>query len=124
MGAGAKTDPSKIRTGPLSKTKNCPLARNVRRRLRQDKASADILCVYSEELPAGRSYEMISLSVSGPEPGDDPESCLDKDDATADRQGMKKRVNGSLVTVTGIFGFMLAGLVINDIVARAAADSE
>ncbi len=124
MGAGAKTDPSKIRIDLLSRTKNCPLARNVRRRLRQDKAFADILCVYSEELPAGQSHETISVSGAGLKPGDDTELCLDNGDATAERKGMIKRVNGSLVTVTGIFGFMLAGLVINDMMARAAADPE
>ena len=33
----------------------------------------------------------------------------------------KKQINGSAVHITGIFGFTLAGLVIQDIVARSKA---
>ena len=52
MGAGAKTDPSKIRIGFLSKTKNCPLARAVRRRLRNDNFTTDI-CLRIQRGTAG-----------------------------------------------------------------------
>ncbi|MBN2159456.1 MAG: tRNA threonylcarbamoyladenosine dehydratase [Spirochaetes bacterium] len=94
MGAAAKIDPSKIRSGPLSKTRNCPLARNVRKGLRQKNISADFSCVYSEELPAA------------PPAGSA---------ASPDRAKAKKQANGSLVHITGIFGFTLASMVINDI---------
>ena len=37
----------------------------------------------------------------------------------ADWCAMKKRVNGALVHVTGVFGFTLASMVIRDIMRRA-----
>jgi tRNA A37 threonylcarbamoyladenosine dehydratase len=105
MGAAARTDPSKIKTAPLSKTHGCPLARSVRRRLRQKGVDGEIVCVYSDEMPAGASME------SAREPADD---CADG------QLSGKKRVNGSLVHITAIFGFTLAGMVIDDIVSSAA----
>lgn len=99
MGAAAKTDPTKVRVALLSKTKNCPLARTVRKRLRARNIPVDFPCVYSEELPVGQSVE---TAVRG---GANPEELF----------GAKKRTNGSLVQVTGVFGFTLASLVINDV---------
>ncbi len=100
MGAAAKTDPTRIRIDRLSKTRGCPLARTVRRRLRESNIEADFPCVYSEEPPIGESVET---------PGSGEGRC-----------GANKRTNGSLVHVTGTFGFMLAGLVINDLVKSSA----
>ncbi|MBN1498341.1 MAG: tRNA threonylcarbamoyladenosine dehydratase [Spirochaetes bacterium] len=104
MGAAAKTDPTMVRVALLSKTRNCPLARTVRRRLRERNCANDFICVYSEELPVGGSVE--ASAVTG---GIDPEGC-----------GKKKRTSGSLVHVTGVFGLTLAGLVINDIAGGQA----
>lgn len=97
MGAASKTDPSRIRTGLLSKTSGCPLARNVRKILRQNNISADFPCVFSVEPPAA------------------PHS-LPKGDPVG--RGQKRPVNGSLVHITGIFGFILASMVISDIAAN------
>ena len=103
MGAGSKLDPARIKTGILSNTINCPLARLVRRGLRRDGFSTDFQCVYSDELPLKHSTE----------------SCLDADSMETHEQCRRKqRVNGALVHVTAIFGFTLAGLVINDIVRK------
>ncbi|MBP7735059.1 MAG: tRNA threonylcarbamoyladenosine dehydratase [Spirochaetes bacterium] len=124
MGAGAKSDPSKIRIDLLSRTKNCPLARTVRRRLRQDSASTDIPCVYSEELPVQPAAETVCGSGDCPCARDRAKFCADHDEAPIDWCGMKKQINGALAHVTGTFGFMLAGMIINDIMARAAADAE
>lgn len=52
MGAGAKTDPTKVSVAPMSKTKICALARFVRKRLRQLEAPRSVFatpCVYSSE---------------------------------------------------------------------------
>jgi len=104
MGAAAKTDPTMVRIALLSKTRNCPLARTVRRRLRERNNAGDFICVYSEELPVGRPVE--ASAVAG---GIEPERC-----------GAKKRISGSLAHVTGVFGLTLAGLVINDIAGGQA----
>jgi tRNA threonylcarbamoyladenosine dehydratase len=117
MGAGAKTDPTKIKIDLLSKTKNCPLARNVRQRLRKKNISTDFLCVYSEEIPLDPAAETVCGSSDCPCARDREKFCAEHDEAPIDWCGMKKRINGALVHITGIFGFMLAGLVINDIIS-------
>jgi tRNA threonylcarbamoyladenosine dehydratase len=115
MGAGAKTDPAKIRIDYLSNTKNCPLARAVRRRLRKNNIDIKLPCVYSEELPVDPAAETVCGSGDCPCALDREKFCAEHDDAPIDWCGMKKQINGALVHVTGTFGFMLAGLVINDI---------
>jgi len=117
MGAAAKTDPTKIRIDLLSRTTNCPLARSVRQRLRKKNIAGDFLCVYSEELPVSPPPDAARAQEDNPR-GPGPEDfCAGHDDAPVDRRGAKKRINGSLVHVTGIFGFMLCGLIINDMVS-------
>ena len=51
MGAGAKTDITKIRIADISKTFNCPLAFVVRKRLRRMGIRKGLKAVFSEELP-------------------------------------------------------------------------
>ncbi len=90
MGAALRTDPSRIRVAPLMATRVCPLAANVRRRLRGLDAS-NMTCVYSEEAPAAV-----------------PDS----------RDDNGKSVLGSLPTVPAIFGMTIANLIIMDIVSK------
>ncbi len=98
MGAASRTDPARVRTAPLSKTHGCPLARTVRRRLKIEGIPSDFLCVYSDE-PATNAGGIERL-------GDD---------------GVRRKiVNGSLVQVTAVFGFALAGLVVNGIAGRGS----
>jgi tRNA A37 threonylcarbamoyladenosine dehydratase len=99
MGAASRIDPTRVRIAPLSKTHGCPLARVVRRRLKIEGIPSDFLCVYSDE-PATDA-------------GGQTERC--EDDG-----GRRKRVNGSLVQVTAVFGFALAGLVVNGIAGRGS----
>ena len=51
MGAGAKTDATKVRIADISKTFNCPLAFIVRKRLRRMGIRRGVTAVFSEELP-------------------------------------------------------------------------
>ena len=95
MGAAAKRDPTRVRVAPLGETKQCPLARLVRRGLREKGIDGSFLCVYSDEPPGDAASE----EETGPDGG-------------------RKRVNGALVQVTAVFGFTLAGLVINDLAGR------
>ncbi len=98
MGAGAKLDPTRVRVAPLSESSVCPLARAVRKRLGRRGVPRDFLCVYSDEMPR------------------DPAEAQ-----TADAGVQTKRVNGTVVHVTAVFGFTLAGLVVQDAMARATA---
>ena len=51
MGAGAKSDPTRIQISDISFTIYDPLARSVRRRLRMQGVSSGIPVVYSTEVP-------------------------------------------------------------------------
>lgn len=93
MGAALKQDPTKIQVAEFWKVSGCPLARALRQRFKKEKTfpSRKFTCVFSEELLKNQPTE----------------------------QPAADRGNGSLVQITGIFGFTLAGLVINDIARRA-----
>lgn len=119
MGAGAKLDPTQIKTGPLSRTRMCPLAKMVRKRLGKKCVTRDFLCVYSEEIPSEPATESLCGTgqcacthaiPTGPEAASSPDWCA-----------QKKRINGAAVHVTGAFGFALAGLVIQDVTRRAGS---
>lgn len=56
MGAGNKLDPTAFRVGDISETRICPLARAVRRRLRQEGIVSGVKAVYSLE-PPGKTVE-------------------------------------------------------------------
>ncbi|HOG64564.1 MAG TPA: tRNA threonylcarbamoyladenosine dehydratase [Spirochaetota bacterium] len=52
MGAAARTDPSRVVTGTIWETRNCPLATKVRQGLRRRGITAAIPVVFSPESPA------------------------------------------------------------------------
>jgi tRNA A37 threonylcarbamoyladenosine dehydratase len=104
MGAGAKVDPTLIRVGPASKTRDCPLARAVRKRLHAAGVLDDFLCVYSSETPLpSRGGTFCGSAVCACPDKNEKNLCLDK-----------ARINGSLAQVTAPFGATLAWLVIRD----------
>jgi tRNA A37 threonylcarbamoyladenosine dehydratase len=93
MGAGNKLDPTKIRLADIAKTQVCPLAREVRHRLRRQGIEKGILTVYSDE--TGRP----------PRP---PEPTS---------HGRARAVNGTISYLPPLFGLMLAGAVIQRLLA-------
>jgi tRNA A37 threonylcarbamoyladenosine dehydratase len=123
MGAAAKLDPTRVRVARLDQTHVCPLARHIRKMLRDRSVPADFLCVYSDELPIDPQARSLC--------GTDSCTCtLDRrahnrqageDGQASDWCAKKKRINGSLVHITGVFGFMLAGLVVQETRKRALA---
>jgi tRNA threonylcarbamoyladenosine dehydratase len=115
MGAGARSDPTRIKIDFISKTSGCPLARRVRKLLREKNITADIPCVYSDEQPVSPAVETLCGSGECVCVHDRASFCSENDTESIDWCGMKKQVNGALVHVTGVFGFMLAGMVIQDI---------
>ena len=95
MGAALKTDASKIKLGHLSNSKNCPLAKFIRKRLRKRGVDiSSINCVWSEE--------QINLSEEAIAPLEDNGTSL----------GRKRRTLGSLPTITAIFGLTIANQII------------
>jgi tRNA threonylcarbamoyladenosine dehydratase len=115
MGAGARSDSSRIKVDKLSKTINCSLARVVRKRLREKMVRTDFLCVYSTELPVEPAAESLCGSGACPCEADRAAAAAANPSAGIDWCARKKRINGALVHITGIFGFTLAGLIVRDI---------
>ncbi len=117
MGAGAKLDPTQIKVAKLSETCMCPLARMVRKRLGRRGVAADFLCVYSEEPPRDPATETFCGTgncACSPAPPKTEAATTENPDWCA----RKTRVNGTAVHITAVFGFMLAGLVIQDVTTR------
>jgi tRNA A37 threonylcarbamoyladenosine dehydratase len=98
MGAALRTDPTLIRVGPLSEVRNCPLAKKVRKFLRNRNIPVDFPCVYSIE-------SLTNLPDSAIAP-------LTESDTPIIDRGRLRRTIGSLPTLTGIFGLTLANSAI------------
>ncbi|OHB44463.1 MAG: hypothetical protein A2178_02360 [Planctomycetes bacterium GWC2_49_10] len=95
MGAAMRSDPSMVRLGPLKEVKNCPLARQMRKKLRQRELNLTFPCVYSLEPLGDFEFE------------EDPQTS----EQILER-GRKRRVLPSLPTLTGIFGLTAANWTI------------
>lgn len=64
MGAGNKTDLFSFRTGDISETTVCPLARAVRRELRRRGIEKGVKCVYSVQPPVSTDTQRTPKSVA------------------------------------------------------------
>ena len=106
MGAALKMDATKIQVAEFWKVKGCPLAKALRQKFKKSKdfPSKKFKCVYSEEL----------LENKGTDTFHETSTPL----AENDWHTKKVHTNGTIAHTTAIFGFMLAGLVIQDIVQK------
>ncbi len=91
MGAGNRIDPTQIKSGDLFESKNCRLAKVLRKKLRHTGITKGIKAVWSEEI--------------GHAPG-------------LMEEGKTRTINASISTIPGIFGLMLAGIIIQDLVSN------
>jgi tRNA A37 threonylcarbamoyladenosine dehydratase len=117
MGAALKLDPTKIQVAEFWKVKGDPLARALRNRFKRDKQfpKRKFQCVFSDELLENKGHNatcgtekcMCPKTKSGP---GDP-NLLNHEWCSS-----KAQINGTLSHITAIFGFMLAGLVLQDAV--------
>ena len=104
MGAGVKLDPQKIRIAVFWKVEGCRLGAALRQRLRKgEMPHKKFLCVYSEEIRENKGKKRSLENADEDGPFDKP------------------TVNGTLVHITAIFGFMLSGLVVQDVVNIVSA---
>jgi len=58
MGAGGKTDPTKVKIADISDTKECKFAQSVRKRLKREGIRYNVLTVYSEEIQPDNALKM------------------------------------------------------------------
>jgi len=95
MGAGNRLDPSCVKVADISQTIMCPLAKQMRMRLRKHHGiEKGVLTVYSDEYPAA------------PLP------------PQATSRGRARAVNGTISYMPPMFGYMLAGAVIKELLGK------
>ena len=124
MGAALKLDPSRIRTAEFWKVQGCPLAAALRRRLKTTAMPGKkFTCVFSDEVLENKGHLPSAPSTLG----DFTNEVLSSATPTAPTlpasvwDERKARINGTVVHVTAIFGFTLAGLVIQHLVGTQAS---
>ena len=116
MGAALKMDPTRIRVTEFWKVKGDPLARALRKKFKSlgQFPKRKFQCVYSDELLTNRGHnatcgtEQCMCPKAKMGPGDP--SLLNHEWCSS-----KAQINGTMAHVTAIFGFMLAGLVLQDV---------
>jgi tRNA A37 threonylcarbamoyladenosine dehydratase len=91
LGAGNCLDVSRVRVATLNQTQVCPLARELRRQLRERGAPLNYPVVYSDE---PRRPPLPHQPVDG------------------DTPGRPRAVNGTISYMPALFGVMLAGVII------------
>ncbi|WP_265426601.1 tRNA threonylcarbamoyladenosine dehydratase [Chryseobacterium sp. YIM B08800] len=94
MGAGGKSDPSKVIVRDISKTQHCHLARQIRKRLKKEKIDKGIRCVFSDEIQDEESLKMT------------------------DGSNFKRSFYGTISFLPAIFGLYAAAEVINHLVKK------
>lgn len=117
MGAALKMDPTAIRVGEFWSVKGCPLAKALRQLFKRKKTfpSKKFTCVFSEEL-------LQNKGVARPDSFGDPGAPVEGDQALAshDWNATKARINGTTSHIVAIFGFTIAGLVLQDACKKSA----
>ncbi len=88
MGAGGKTDPSKVMVRDISKTNNCFLAKQIRKKLKKEQIHKGFRCVFSTEIQDENSLKMT------------------------DGSNYKKSFYGTISYMSAIFGLYAAAEVI------------
>jgi len=115
MGAALKVDPTRVRVDEFWNVQGCPLARKIRKLIRKlGKPGKPFMCVYSDEVmeniilnePTDKEQLPEVKDTTGP---GDPELV------NHDWSDKKAVINGSLAHITAIFGFTLAGLIIQEL---------
>lgn len=94
MGAGGKLDPTQIQVVDISKTKNCPMAYYVRKRLRYEGIKTGVTAVFSTEMP-NRNSIMLT-----------------------DGSNFKKSAFGTISYIPAAFGLTCASVVVRDLTAE------
>lgn len=95
MGAGNKLDPTRVRLADIAQTCQCTLASVMRKRLKKRGISTGVLTVFSDE--PGRA-PLPPEPVAG--------------------RGRARAVNGTISYMPPIFGLMLAGGVVQQLIAE------
>lgn len=112
MGAANKLDPSKIQVNDISATRNCRMARSMRKILRKSGITSGVQVVYSteEHRELGPSSEACGIDFIGPSHEEQIFRCEHR-----------RVILGSISYLPSIFGLTMAGVVINDLLKQYPA---
>lgn len=105
MGAAGKMDAGQVRTGDISETRICPLAKFVRSRLRRRGVFEGIPCIWS--LEQGDA--------------DRPDAAPESENVTSphdERHSRKRNTLASQMTMPGVFGYGLASMILDHIISK------
>jgi tRNA A37 threonylcarbamoyladenosine dehydratase len=118
MGAAARLDPTRVRSADLCETHMDPLARHVRKLLRQqhgievhEKRPLGVTAVFSDEPP-------IAPSAVGYDRGQGFRCVCPNGDNGLHSCEKRSRIEGSAAFVTGAFGLACAGVVVRSLIGR------
>lgn len=98
MGAGNRLDPTKLRVGDIFETRNCPLARIMRKELRK-RGVPSLKVVYSEEEALSPREEEKCASEAAP-------------------SGPRRDTPGSMAFVPAAMGLAMASEIVRDLLAK------
>ncbi len=105
MGAANKLDPTKIEVSDISATKNCRMARSMRKILKNSGITSGVQVVYSTELH--RELDPATSNACGADC-----ICPNRSEQTF-RCEHRRVILGSISFIPSIFGLTMAGVVIN-----------
>lgn len=127
MGAALKMDPTRVKVAEFWKVKGCPLARALRDKFKRKKLKPykKIQCVYSDELLKNRGENSSCGTAACMCPkvrNEHSEAELENAELVGHEWcSSKAQINGTMAHATAIFGFTIAGLVMQDIYQKALA---
>ena len=113
MGAALKMDPTRIQVAEFMKVRGCPLGRALRKKMKHQKVrpAKKFLCVYSDEvLPNLGEADVDGYETTIAESTTTQEG---REDLLSHNWNERKaQINGTMSHITAMFGFMLAGLIV------------
>jgi tRNA A37 threonylcarbamoyladenosine dehydratase len=107
MGAANKLDPTKIEVSDISSTRNCRMARSMRKILKKSGISSGVQVVYSTELH--RELDPATSSACGTDC-----ICPNRSEQTF-RCEHRRVILGTISYLPAIFGLTMAGVVVNEL---------
>ena len=125
MGAALKMDPPRIKVAEFWKVTGCPLGRALRDKIKRKKLwpKKKIMCVYSDELlkNRGKNSSCGTAACMCPKIRQERSEAELKNAELVDHEwcSSKAQINGTMAHATAIFGFMIAGLVMQDIYQKS-----
>lgn len=99
MGAGGVLDPSLVKVGNIDKTRDCPLARHIRKRMKQENISYKFKAVFSSEIA--------------------PKDTMKQTDGT----NYKRSYYGTISYMPAVFGIHVASTIINHLLKKTNHES-